>query len=313
MANEGELATVETPTGANVFVPSGGGISIDLTAESVSEEGTYGESIAVSDAKQYYSALTNLYPTTPKTSENPQVNIKGKVVCFDTETTGTSPLTSKLVVCTFWDLSKGPETMETFSGWDEEVLIKEIAEYLNREAPETLVAYNMGFDLNFLLTRMMAFGVRCPPMNKMKNFDVMTILGQGGNQFAKAISKVGTAEDWLTYFYGETKPFTIDELLEGYKKNDLVPAIVRNHACVYCEGRMYQLMMQVWGGDTSFTDELVAPKTVTKVDATFTATQVQCPTCLTHNNCKGQGQKTICTVCRTDLTDLCTKAATKAK
>jgi hypothetical protein len=313
MAETGELATVETPTGENVFVPSGGGISIDLTAESSASEYEDSGSISTTDAQAYYKALANLYPTTPKTSENPQVNIKGKVVCFDTETTGTSPLTSKLVVCTFWDLSKGPETMETFSGWDEEILIKEIAEYLNREAPETLVAYNMGFDLNFLLTRMMAFGVRCPSMNKMKNFDVMTILGQGGNQFAKQISKVGTAEDWLQYFYGEAKPFTIDELLEGYKKNDLVPAIVRNHACVYCEGRMYQLMMQVWGGDSSFTDELVAPKTVTTKSTTFAATKVQCPVCLTNNNCKGQGAKTICTVCRTDLTSECTKLQTKSK
>lgn len=305
-----ELASSESPEGAVIFKPSGGAISIDLSPEDIIEVETIDNLPTSNYLSSYKASLSQLYPTEPKTAEQPQVNIKGKVVCFDTETTGVSPLTSKLVVCTFWDLSKGPETMETFSGWDEEKLINEIATYLNREQPETLVAYNMGFDLNFLLTRMMAFGVKCPSMKKMKNYDIMVILGQGGETYAKAISKVGTAEDWLQYFYGESKPFTIDELLAGYEKNDLVPAIVRNHACVYAEGRFYQLIQFVYGGDASITDELVTTKTGSEISGSFSGKMVQCPTCLTANRCTGGNVKQLCTVCRTDITSLC-KASTK--
>ena len=309
MADDIALNTVESPEGAAVFVPSSGGISIDLTQEQSSpDEETSYEPSTLAELQAKYSALANLYPTTPKTDPAPSFNTKGKVICFDTETTGVTPLDSRLVVASFWDLSKGPETMTTFAGWDEEILINEIASYLNAEQPETLVAYNIGFDLNFFLTRMMAFGVRCPTMKKMKLYDIMTIFAQGGESYAKPISKVGTAEDWLNYFYGETKPFTIDELLEGFKNGDLVPAIVRNHACVYAEGRFYQLIQEVYGGPDEFVDQLVPTLSVGSGNLAFQSNTVVCPVCLTNNVCKGGSSKQACVVCRTDITELCRSA-----
>lgn len=191
----------------------------------------------------------------------PVVKPAEKVICFDVEATGTNPWDYRMLVCSFWDLSKPVSEMITFADWDEEKLTRDIADYLNREKPDALVCYNNGYDQRALLTRFMYYRIPVPGWNDIKQYDMMEILKKGTTRNIYSSQRAGTEEDWLKYFYDEEKPYTIDECFEGVREGSLERFIIRNRTCVYGVGMMYLLFLYVTEGEIAG-PELVKPTAV---------------------------------------------------
>lgn len=232
-----------------------------------------------------------------------QPALTSKIICYDTETTGTDPWDYRLLGCSFWDLSKPVATMETFFDFDEEKVTRDIAEYLNREKPDIMVQYNNGFDERALLTRFMLYQVPVPGWNGIEQVDVMDILKKGTTQSIGSSQATGSEEQWLLYFFNESKPYSIYECFEGIRDNDLTRIIIRNRTCVESEGSLYLLFRYV-----TDVEQLNAPEakpTVVNIDEMSKEGKVLevCPTCSAVNELEVGSKNNTCWRCLGSIPD----------
>jgi hypothetical protein len=240
-------------------------------------------------------------PTVSKAKVQPSLDTK--IICYDTETTGTDPWDYMLLVCSFWDLSKPISEIVTFSGWDEEKLINEIAAYLNEEKPDALVQYNNGFDERALLTRFMLYQVPVPGWNGIDQIDVMDILKKGTTKSIASSQGTGTEEQWLTYFFNEKKPFTIEECFEGVRNGDLTRLIIRNRTCVESEGSIYLLFRYVTDAEPLVGVETKPTAVHITKEAEAGTCLVKCPVCDAVNKVSCTSHDNICWRCLGNLPD----------
>ena len=259
------------------------------------------EQLSIAQAAIPTATVSYVSPTVTKAKVQPSLDTK--IICYDTETTGTDPWDYRLLVCSFWDLSKPISELVTFAGWDEEKLINEIAAYLNEEKPDALVQYNNGFDERALLTRFMLYQVSVPGWNGIDQIDVMDILKKGTTKSIASSQSTGTEEQWLQYFFNEKKPFTIEECFEGVRNGDLTRLIIRNRTCVESEGSIYLLFRAV-------TDAEVLEGVETKPTAVHITKEaeagiclVKCPTCDAINDVPCTSKGNTCWRCLGNLPD----------
>lgn len=220
-----------------------------------------------------------------------------KIIVWDTETTGTNPWDSRLLVLSFWDLSRPVAEMVTFADFDEEKLTRDVAEYLNSEQPTAMICYNNGFDQRFLLSRLMLYQVAVPGWNQIKQYDVMDILKKGTTQSIASSQPTGTEEAWFKYMFNEDKPYTVEECFEGVRDGDLSRFIIRNRTCTASEGYLYLLFRSV-----TDTDELPAaelkPTAVNITEAKEAGIcLVDCPACSARNQVPCNSKDNTCWRC----------------
>lgn len=297
MADNVVITSVQAEAGSIPFEPDDSGLDFDLVPVENQSQNRGGSVNNPVDPSEYIKRIDNLSAQGVGNASVPNIKLPEIVVVFDTETTGTSLFKDKLTVCTLLQAGRPKSEMQTFAGWDEEILIREIADYLNAVAPTVLVAYNIAFDRTFLLSRCMLYQVQCPCLKDAKNYDMMDILGKGGEAFTKSISGVGKAEEWLFYLFGETKPYMIDEIMDDMAKGDLTTAIIRNRVCVGSEADLYVLAQYVFGEGVSYT-EGSAPTLPNLPEAEALGfIRVQCPNCLTANEYNLREGEQNCFLC----------------
>jgi len=212
-----------------------GGIALSSVPLSSMDEFTISQVTVPVAQVSYKSPVVNL--------AIPSVQTTKKIICYDTETSGINPWESQLYVCSFWDISKPVNEIITFFGWEERKLTQEIADYLNEEKPDALLCYNNGFDQRFLLSRFMLYQIQVPGWCNIDQYDLMDILKKGTTKSIASSQSPGAEEQWLQFFFNESKPFTIDECFEGIRDGDLTKLIIRNRTCVESEGSIYLLFM----------------------------------------------------------------------
>ena len=235
---------------------------------------------------------------------SPTVVLGKKTFCYDTEETGTDPWDDRLLVVSFWDLSKPKNTMITFANLlDEEKLINEIATFLNTEKPEVLVQYNNGFDERHLLTRFMLYQVKVPGWNDIVQVDLMQILQRGTTQSISSSQAVGSDEQWYKYFFNEVKPYTIPECFEGVRSGDLTRFKLRNRTCVESEGSAYLLFRYATDLETPAlqTPQFTQPNVEEQAAAGIYI--VVCPTCHADNVVPKDSHNNKCWRCLGNIPD----------
>lgn len=237
IANESNTLNLELEEEEPTLEYGPGGVALSYVPSGSEDQ------LSIAQATIPTPQVSYVSPTTSKPKVQPSLDTK--IICYDTETSGTDPWDYQLYVCSFWDLSKPVSEIVTFEGWDEEKLINEIAAYLNEEKPAILVQYNNGFDERALLSRFMLYQVAVPGWNGIQQVDVMDILKKGTTQSIASSQSPGSEEQWLTFFFGEKKPFTIEECFEGVRNHDLTRLIIRNRTCVESEGSIYLLFRAV--------------------------------------------------------------------
>jgi hypothetical protein len=288
-------------------------LNLDLEEEAPSTEydvygnrissvsGASSEQLSITQAVIPAPTISYVSPTVTKVKVQPSLDTK--IICYDTETSGTDPWDYQLYVCSFWDLSKPISEIVTFSGWDEEKLINEIAAYLNEEKPDALVQYNNGFDERALLTRFMLYQVSVPGWNGIDQIDVMDILKKGTTKSIASSQATGTEEQWLTYFFNETKPFTIEECFEGVRNKDLTRLIIRNRTCVESEGSIYLLFRFVTDAEPLVSVETKPTAVHITKEAEAGICLVKCPTCEAVNDVPCTSHNNTCWRCLGNLPD----------
>jgi hypothetical protein len=301
MAENVEMVSVIAPAGSIPFEPAGGDMEFALIPIPSTPTSSPTTDTSLMGDMEYLDQLDRLTPTPATVKKIPEVMSDKVTVIFDTETTGISKFESKLIVCSFWEVGQPKSDMVTFSGFDEEKLIREIVDYLNLVNPGRLVAYNISFDRVFLLSRMMLHGLVCPCMKNAEAFDMMDVLSKGGITYSKAETTVGKAEEWLYYLFGETKPYMIEECMDDAAKGDLTKMIIRNRVCVGSEGDLYALLLNVWGEGLGI--EGGESPSIEQLDeaAQLGITRVQCPNCLTANDYNANEGDQYCFLCGTKL------------
>ena len=188
------------------------------------------------------------YKTDSLKSDTPSIpkvayTIGKKVLSLDVETTGLNPWEYKLIVCSVWDLDEPKGQMKTFSGWDEEPLVKEMFDYIASKNPEVILAFNAKFECRCFITRAMLYHIRAPWIWTVEWHDMMAMLEGGWKNGLTGTMPSGSEENWLKFFFNESKPYTIDQCFEGVRNGSLEEMILRNRTCVQGQGDMYQLLM----------------------------------------------------------------------
>ena len=296
------VTITEAPAGAKAWSPGAVTVKTVLTPVAASSGGS--SSSSSSDLNQNsneYIEVSKYLPDYPGLPKVGPLDADKAVICFDTETTGLNPWEIRMLVCSFWDLREPKSSMVTFSNWDEEQLILDIMEYLNSSDVDTLVAYNINYDIRMLFTRCMAWQVPAPSLAKAKLYDVMDTLAKGGEKYNKATGKPGALEDWTLYFYGEDKPYSIDECFAALEVDDLNPMILRNRWDVGMEGDLYLLAKAVLDGDESVFASVTPTLSTEYMWEPEGKAIVQCPNCLTEQEYPTDTNRPVCFVCGTDL------------
>ena len=191
-----------------------------------------------------YSSLLdqNLVSKTPSIPKA-QVTFGKKVLSLDVETTGLNPWDYKMIVCTVWDLDIPKGQMRTFAGWDEEKVTRDLFAYIESLEPDVILAFNAKFECRCFITRAMLYHIHAPWIWTSEWHDMLTILEGGWKNGLTGTMPSGSEENWLKFFFNETKPFTIEECFEGIREGRLDEMIIRNRTCVQGQGDMYQLLM----------------------------------------------------------------------
>ena len=183
--------------------------------------------------------LVSKTPSIPKV----QVTFGKKVLSLDVETTGLNPWDYKMIVCSVWDLDIPKGQMRTFAGWDEEKVVRDLFAYIESLEPDVILAFNAKFECRCFITRAMLYHIHAPWIWTSEWHDMLTILEGGWKNGLTGTMPAGSEENWLKFFFNETKPFTIEECFEGIREGRLDEMIIRNRTCVQGQGDMYQLLM----------------------------------------------------------------------
>lgn len=233
----------------------------------------------------------------PTVKSTPAISTDKKIICWDCETTGVNPWDYRLVVASFWDLSLPVSQMITFADWDEEALCREIADYLNAEAPDLMTGFNTAFDIRALVSRCMFYQQPCPAIFSASHEDTRDLMKKGIWGYVYSDQASGTLEEWAKYLYDESKPFTIEEIFAAMDEGDLNPSMVRNRWDVYIEGQIYILSKYVQNGDIA--PEFILKPTLAQRDESKAAgvVSVKCPTCYTINEFPLDRTSIECYVC----------------
>jgi len=181
----------------------------------------------------------NVTPTIPKIA----YTLGKTVLSLDAETTGINPWEYKLIVNSVWDLNEPKGNMKTFSGWDEEELCKELFAYIESKKPDVILAFNAKFEQRCYTTRAMLYHIQAPWIWSCEWHDMMTMLEGGWKNGLSGTMPAGSEENWLQFFFGESKPYNIDECFEGVRNGSLREFEIRNRTCVQGQGDMYRLLM----------------------------------------------------------------------
>jgi hypothetical protein len=296
-----EVVTISSeyaPKGAVPFIPQDSNMEFELVP--IEETAPYVPYVPENE-QEYFNKYEKLLPDPKVVTDIPKVISPKITVIFDTETTGVDKFTSRLVVCTLWDISKPKSEMMTFSGWDEELLVREIADWLNKVNPGRLVAYNITFDMIFLLSRFMLYKIPVKCWASLEPYDMMDVLSKGTEKYSDKDTKVGKAEEWFFFLFGETKPYMIEECLADLENGDLTKMIVRNRVCVGSEGDMYALLQHVLTGTEKVAPWEQVPLGYAEEAEAAGEWTVQCTNCLTGNVFKSNGGDQYCFLCGTLL------------
>ena len=236
-----------------------------------------------------------------KTQAKVQYSSKQKVLSLDVETTGLNPWEYKLIVCSVWDLDEPKGQMKTFAGWDEEKLTQELFAYIAEKKPEIILAFNAKFECRCFVTRAMQFHIKAPWIWSVEWHDMMTMLEGGWKNGLSGTMPSGTEENWLDYFFGEKKPYNMDECFEGVREGSLERMIIRNRTCVQGQGDMYQLYQYCRFGDS---EEVAEEKpSVSRIDewSEGDPALIKCDVCQAVNEVKESGEPGQCWRCLAEL------------
>lgn len=183
------------------------------------------------------SELSSKTPSIPKVSQT----LNKTVLSLDVETTGLNPWEYKLIVCSVWNLNEPKANMRTFAGWDEEALCVEMFKYIAEQNADVILAFNAKFECRCFITRAMLYHIKAPWIWSVEWHDMLTMLEGGWKNGLSGTMPAGSEENWLKFFFGEVKPYTIDECFQGIREGRLDEMIVRNRTCVQGQGDMYLL------------------------------------------------------------------------
>lgn len=204
-----------------------------------SEKTTVSSEVSTPPSHDEYKA-SSLKTTTKATIKTPPLYDK-TILSVDVETTGINPWDYKMVGCSVWDLNEPKAEMKSFFGWDEEKVCQDLFEYISSKKPDVLLAFNAKFENRCFISRAMLYHIAIPWWYTCEWHDLMTILEGGWKNGLSGTMPTGTEEQWLDFFFGEKKPYTIEECFEGVRNGSLKEFIIRNRTCVEGQGDIYQL------------------------------------------------------------------------
>jgi uncharacterized protein YprB with RNaseH-like and TPR domain len=265
------------------------------------EEGTREVAVSASYYGEAGAAAARYLPTvsTPKAEAEPLRLDKHMVI--DIETTGTSPLDSRMIMVTIWMLGEPKSSMVTFADEDEEALTIEVLDYIGTRAPEWLVAYNSTFEMVFLSSRMARYQVASKAFYAAKIYDIMDWCKWGSSKKVGTYQKAGPLEDWAVLLFGEAKPYDVETCLAEYEKGNLKPFYVHNRWDVATEGDIYRIIKYL----EQMSEYEEAPPALKEIVGTrrqvIGTVDVQCKVCkqVQVYNCANEEQ--ICFICGAPL------------
>ena len=144
----------------------------------------------------------------------------------------------------------------------------------------------------------MKWAIPCKALWSAKLFDILDVLKKGREEYVPGSNAQGTLEDWMMYFYADSKPFSIEQCLEAYNADDLSRFFVRNRWDAAATNDLYKLIMlsQQQAGSYAVTGGAAAGGG--QGTAFEGMALAQCPICLSNKNMEFKNGNAKCPVCK---------------
>jgi hypothetical protein len=296
------ITIAKAPAGTEAFKPGGQSFAITLEALPSDQQADQDYSSGAKSGDAYYyppgatedqkvliragyfdtkPAETQKLQNQPYASKvKPELTGNEKVICWDLETTGIDVFNSRIILGSFWDLSRPKTEMVTFYDEDEETMVAEMLDWINTEMPDIMTGYNTPFDLKFLTSRAILYQLPAKGIFNAKHHEEMEFWGKGVEQSGLTYTNPGTLEDVALFLFHELKPYAIEACFDAYADGDIMPMFIRNRWDVATEGDAYRLVnyvkaiSQVDENQKSISDIPDQPREY----AGFV--DIQCPRCL---------------------------------
>ena len=156
-------------------------------------------------------------PATPKPIK--------RTVVINIETTGLAPYKSRITTICCKDASTHDTDLIVWISENEEEMIRNFLEWFEASDYNTLVGYNVAFDLRFILTKAMAYGIQAPSFFNINLDDLAETMKQVRHKYTFGFNKPYKLSDWARYFLNEEHEVDVEGLLTAWAKHDYATVV----------------------------------------------------------------------------------------
>jgi DNA polymerase elongation subunit (family B) len=170
----------------------------------------------------------------------------GRRCLIDLEVNDYLPWNDSVIICIgIMDL----ETLTThvFHNENEKDLVTSFIDYYNERDFNLIIGYNLFFDLRYLLSRCLKFGI---PMHKIfaaKTVDLLKILGYSLN--GTNFNKPGKLGEWSNYLLNKTTFYSNGSIKRLFEENRLEEILSHNLHDLQVTYELYQRIVEIIGED----------------------------------------------------------------
>jgi len=236
-----------------------------------------------------------LLPKPARVEVKPVIKVEEKRFVIDIETTGLDPTRSRIICVVIKDVREPAVEPLVIFDEDEEKLVKKLAKWFKDVKPTHLIGWNISFDLQHILIKLMAYRVQCKEFFEFKIYDIMDVLRRGTELRIYSLMKPSRLGKLAKYLLDQKRLLNYRQIMYAFKRKRF--DIIIEHCKLDCEFTylIWALLMYVQEKLEIMLSEEV--ETETPIFTGETSTYISCPVCLQALYPTPQEKEIKCPVC----------------
>ena len=150
----------------------------------------------------------------------PRYTLAKRSVILNIETTGLSPLDSRIMCIAVLDPAELEVQALQFMEPSEEETVRAFANVFEAEAWTEVIGFNVDFDYRFIFTAMEKYRIQAPKYMAAKLYDVMKVQQTGQPDFVSTLNKTDTLDAWGKSLVGFGKLYPQEEVLIAWEQGN---------------------------------------------------------------------------------------------
>ena len=235
-----------------------------------------------------------------------------KGLVFNIETSGLSPLDSRIIAIGLADPLVPNETPTVIMLDDEQMMIGALLEVLKQGGYNQLIGYGLSFDYRFILIKAMYYGIDCKEFYDCALYDLMQAVAQGKLEYVYFPQKAIGLSELAEYLWAYPKPFTDAEMLKYWQQGLTDKVLEFTSSQITRILALYLVFRKVsenpYESLSSGTEATIFSSTIPLMDGSTSkltipeanlpeTVRLKCPICLAEADFPAGTKSAVCTIC----------------